>query len=265
VTTAPASDERQISCGVAELATARCSKKAVVGRAFWLANIALLVGLALWIACDVKFSSAAGAIRAQATALVDGAAPSANVSARLGTRAAILWTVCVASALSTLGIFATLILGASPHRRLRSWLAFTMLIALWLMVYVSWSELAWQGQRLRLAASLGEFDAVAAALRDNWPTADGQRTGLGNFTAYPQGKPTMLLLLTSDTSPAISAVERADDATLRFELHDDPGGGWLEWHPAGSAPQSFVGGLGHDYKFDRGAPLVRGWYLVRYH
>jgi hypothetical protein len=83
--------------------------------------------------------------------------------------------------------------------------------------------------------------------------------------AYPQGKPRMLMMLKSETSPAVSAVERADDGTLGFELRGDQSGAWLEWHPAGSTPRAFVSGLESKYDFRRAAPLGRGWYLVRYH
>ncbi len=82
--------------------------------------------------------------------------------------------------------------------------------------------------------------------------------------AYPQGRPRMLLMLTSDSSPAVSAVELADDGALGFELSGDESGTWLEWHPVGSTPQAFTGGLESEYDFGRAAPLGRGWYLVRY-
>jgi hypothetical protein len=59
-------------------------------------------------------------------------------------------------------------------------------------------------------------------------------------------------------------VERSEDGSLGFELRGDHSGAWLEWHPAGSTPRAFVGGLESKYNFRRAAPLGRGWYLVRY-
>jgi gas vesicle protein len=41
-----------------------------------------------------------------------------------------------------IGVFAGLFLGPRSHRRLRSWLAFTVLVAAWLTLFVSWQELA---------------------------------------------------------------------------------------------------------------------------
>ena len=139
-----------------------------------------------------------------------------------------------------------------------------MLVAGWLTLLVAWPEFAWQGQRLRMRANLSEFDAIAAALRDDWPKTDGERAGLGSFMAYPQGKPRMLMMLKSETTPAVAAVERADDGTLGFDLRGDESNTWLEWHPDGSKPRDFVGGLEGQYDFGRAAPLGRGWYLVRY-
>jgi hypothetical protein len=153
--------------------------------------------------------------------------------------------------------------GAETHRRLRSWFAFTMLVAAWLTLLVGWRELAWQGQRMRLWSDLNEFKTIATKLQADWPAADGKQEGLGTFMAYPQGKPRMLMMLNSDTSPSVSAVERADGA-LAFEFAGDSDGTWLEWHPPGSAPRNFTGGLEGEYDLRRVSPLGDGWYLVRY-
>ena len=170
----------------------------------------------------------------------------------------------IAALATAAGIFIALFAGSHAHRRLRSWFAFTLLVAAWLAVVVGWRELAWQGQRLRLRMDLDTFDTLAHSLRQDWPQTDGERSGLGSFMAYPQGTPQMLLVLKPQSDPPVSAVERADDGTLGFELRDDESGAWLEWHPKGSMPQTFVGGLEAEYDLGRAAPLGRGWYLVRY-
>jgi hypothetical protein len=235
-----------------------------LGWALWIGNIALLVGLAAWILWDGRFAATALAVKGQLQSLVDGGGAAAGAAPQLGQRVTLLWGLGGVAVVTTLGIFVSLFAGAATHRRLRSWLAFTMLVAAWLTLFVAWREIAWQGQRLRLRASLSEFEAIAASLRENWPAGDGERAGLGTFMAYPQGRPRMLLVLTSDSSLAVSAVERTDDGAIGFELRGDESGAWLEWHPAGSTPRAFTGGLEGEYDLRRAAPLGGGWYLVRY-
>ena len=230
----------------------------------WIANIVLLIGLTAWIFWDPAFVATAVKFRYGLDALVHGQRSLAEIAGKLLQPATLLACVLVVNVVTLAAIFLGLFIGSTRHRQLRAWLAFTMLVALWLTLAVAWPEFAWQGQRLRLRRNLQEFDAIAASLRDDWPAADGERAGLGTFMAYPQGKPRMLLMLTSDTTPPVSSVERAGDGTLSFQLRGDPGGAWLEWHPPGSTPRAFVGGLANQYDFGRAAPLGRGWYLVRY-
>lgn len=232
------------------------------GRAMWIANLVALGVMTAWIVLDAKFPATAHVQKGQMHALAGY-----TITERwpqLGPRVAMLWIVLIVGVISTIGIFITLFVGAARYRGLRSWLAFTFLIAAWLTLLVAGREFAWQGQRLRLRLSLSEFDAIAASLRDDWPATDGERAGLGTFMAYPQGQPRMLMMLTSETDPPIAAVERSDDGALGFELRGDELGAWLEWHPAGSTPRAFTGGLESEYDFGRAAPLGRGWYLVRY-
>jgi hypothetical protein len=242
----------------------RNAKWLVLGRGLWIANFILLAGLVVWILSDGRFSEAAVVVAAKLHVMRGGIAAVVGSAPESGSRLALLWALIAAALVTLVGAFITLLAGAVTHRRLRSWFAFTMLVAAWLTMFVAWREFAWQGQRLRLRSSLSDFEAIAGALREDWPTADGERAGLGTFMAYPQGRPRMLLMLTSDSSPEVSAVEQADDGTLGFELRGDESGAWLEWHPAGSTPHAFTGGLEGEYDFSRAAPLGRGWYLVRY-
>jgi hypothetical protein len=149
-----------------------------------------------------------------------------------------------------------------------SWLAFTFLVAVWLTLAVSWRELSWQSQVVRVRRQLSGFESVAALLRSDWPDSDGERDEIGPFMAYPRGRPRTLLLLTSPTiahaSASISAIERATTGGLRFQLTGSEPDAWLEWHPWGSVPDSFRGGLMTDYVLERSAPLSRGWFVVRY-
>jgi hypothetical protein len=235
-----------------------------LGRGLWIANLLLLAGVVLWIFFDPQFPAAAPLVGASVHEMWGGDTAVARQNSRPGWRLPVLWAVLVAVVVTTLLLIVALFAGSTTHRRLRSWFAFTMLIAAWLTVLVAWREFAWQGQKLRTREMIDAFDPLAKSLVDDWPIKDGERPGLGSFMAYPQGRPRMLMMLISETNPQISAVERYDDGSLGFELRGEENGTWLEWHPAGSTPKSFVGGLEAEYEFGRTSPLGRGWYLVRY-
>ena len=156
-----------------------------------------------------------------------------------------------------------------PFIRVGHWLLVALLVAAWLTLFASWPELAWRGQVVRLRNNLDGLMQLAESLRSDWPATDGERQGLGPFMAYPIGRPTMLMMLTTPNVPgtraSIASVERSDEGALRFELAGDEPGVWLEWHPADKAPQSFVGGLLDEHRIECSERLGLGWYLVRYH
>lgn len=235
----------------------------VHGRALWIANVVLLIALLGWIFWDGLFPAAAAQLRTILSLTWGDASALAAIGDQHRGRTVVLMLVVLAAAVSLFGSFLGLFFGSHEDRRLRSWLKFTVLLALWLTLLVGWREIAWQGQRLRLWSSLGIFEKVAASLREDWPTGDRERHGLGSFMAYPQGAPRMLMIISTDAIP-VSAVERTDDGALAFQLRGDPSGSWLEWHPEASKPKSFVGGLEQAYELDRAAPIGGGWYVVRY-
>lgn len=174
------------------------------------------------------------------------------------------------SALALIGIVLTalgLYLGPPVHRGVRSWLALTAVIAFWLGLAVSWRSLAAAGQQWRLSQQLDSFESLAGRLQAEWPNSDRHIAGLGAFNAYPIGRPRTLLVIAAeqlaDSSP-IAAVERSDAGALRFELAGDETGAWLEWHPPGSQPASFTGGLEDERHLMDAAALTDGWYLTHY-
>lgn len=236
----------------------------VNGRVLWVVSAGILVATVAWIFIDGQFPAAATQLRSFVAVLWGDTSSFTSIGSLHRGRTAVLGVVVFAAVASLIGSFLGLFFGDTEHRRLRSWLAFTMLLAFWLTLLVAWREIAWQGQRTRLRLHLSEMERIAAQLREDWPKGDGSRPGVGSFMAYPQGNPRMLMVLGSDATVPISAVERFDDGSLGFELRGDPAGGWLEWHPDGSAPRGFVGGLDQQYDFDRAASLGGGWYLVRY-
>jgi hypothetical protein len=264
LTTGPTNDEPSESGDVGQPgALRRRIASPATGWALWGAIAIALAALVAWAASDVLFGQTVVAQKAQLYGLMH---PAATVTPprQLGYRVALLWGLTGVGAITLFGIFVALFVGAARHRSLRSWFAYTLLVAAWLMLLVAWPEIAWQGQRLRSWSRLGQFDALAGSLRDDWPVDDGNRLTLGSYMAYPKGKPRALLTLKSGSTPAISAVERTDDGALRFELRGAEPGTWLEWQPAESVPHDFTGGLDQEYRVQRYSPLGHGWYLVRY-
>ncbi|HYO23955.1 MAG TPA: hypothetical protein VEQ85_03315, partial [Lacipirellulaceae bacterium] len=62
----------------------------------------------------------------------------------------------------------------------------------------------------------------------------------------------------------VAAIERSLAGGQRFELEGVERGAWLEWHPAGEGPTSFVGGLGTPRGLTRTKALGNGWFISRY-
>jgi hypothetical protein len=244
----------------------------------WAANLALLAIAVTWIATDGQFMEPAGGT-IESTAVLPAGANSSS------PRVGVMTTTSMAPmsperirAFNALGTGAALTLaimlvglfvGATRQRRLRSWLTFTAVVAAWLGLLVGWPELAWAGKTYRTRRVIDQFEPVAAALRENWPVADDYTELLGPFSAYPNGRPTILMPLLKPSARGSHApfgvIERSQLGALRFELLGPDAGAWLEWHPDGSKPASFTGGLETEYQLHRATPLVDGWYLTRYH
>lgn len=234
-------------------------------RAYWLLNIVSLCVLAGWIFSDGRFAE---------IGLRDGAKPQTlpqfmgQVSFPTTGSWQLIAFILGAAGLAAIGIAGGLFLGSPANRRVRSWLAVTALVVLWLMLGLKWPALAWQGQALRVERQIDRFRTTAASLTQDWPEIDGERPGLGLFRAYPIEKPSVLLLMTQQEVPgtglSFSSVERSDTGALRFQLTGRESGAWLEWHPANDRPASFVGGLEQQYNIQRQTSLGDDWFLVRY-
>lgn len=242
----------------------------------WALNVLLFLGSVAWIAADpvvarhLAFEQDRLAV-ANRVVLHDlgHASVGADPVATDSSHARALKVIAAVAIVSVATVGLALVFGPQRHRRLRAWLAFTALVAVWLGLAVAWRDVAWAGQRFRLGRQVAAVEPLAAALRERWPQSDGSDVpGLGPFMAYPPGAPRMLMLLHQVRPPgssnAISAVERSDAGGLRFELADGDAGAWLEWHPPGEAPASFVGGLQGAYELVRASELGDGWFLARY-
>jgi hypothetical protein len=164
-------------------------------------------------------------------------------------------------------ILGGLFVGPRWHRTLRVWLGYLTIVALWLALAAARHDLAWLGQEVRVDRLIAEFEPVALSLRRDWPIADDATDALGPFSAYPNGRPRVLLPLLKPSARGnhapFSAVERSPEGALRFELVGHDEGAWLEWHPGDSRPASFNGGLETEYDLLRASRLADGWYLTR--
>jgi hypothetical protein len=233
----------------------------------WTANIALLIGVFTWIWTDGGFMRP---ISTQAKPPAAGQPAQSKVLLMSPGRLNALVAVGLAAVATLAGMIDGLFFGAPRHRRIRSWLAFTTVVALWLTILTAWPQIAWAGLRWRVGRAVEAFEPIAAQLRDDWPTTDGSDPLVGVYSAYPPDKPRMLLLLgpkaASDSGMRFTSIEKSPAGALRFELTGNEQDAWLEWHPEGSRPASFVGALmiQGEYELKQSAELAPGWYATRY-
>lgn len=150
---------------------------------------------------------------------------------------------------------------------LRGILMSAAIIALWCGIISQHSSIAWQGKRIRVSQHVDHLAPIVTALQSQWPNSDGELSGIGPFLAYPPRDPAVLILLAPPDAAlhtSFCAVERSAVGSLKFQLSGDDRGDWVEWHPEGQHPSSFVGGLRDRYKLIQSAHLHGHWFLVRY-
>lgn len=237
-------------------------------RNLWIVHLVTLLVVVLWAMFDLRFESM---VRALPDAFARPTTSTQQVIESVGIVRVLTVIVTAVLAVSSMAGLHVRHFSRSHHARSRSiasLIAITTVIAVWLGISVNYQSLAWQGQRIRVAVQLRSLEAIAEPLRRNWPKEDDEIAGIGPFMAYPFGQPSTLILLqsppVSGDGLCIAAVERSPRGAIRFELtgteHDD----WVEWHPPGSYPTSFVGGLKDPHQFVCSTKLRGGWHLVRY-
>ena len=164
--------------------------------------------------------------------------------------------------------FSAILIGRSADRSIRSWLAITGAVALWLSFIGSWNEIGWFGKQWRAKNYIDSYKPIAENLKASWPRHEGEHAMLGMFQAYPTGRPRSVLLMSCPKmmgdQPTFNGVERTADNGIAFPMIGADGGDWLEWHPATGKPASYQTGLQQDLKLQRAAALKDGWFLVRY-
>lgn len=235
----------------------------------WLINVTAVIGLMAWIFFDPVFVSLAEDNLLKLSIERVQSDPFYVVDRRSQwLSAAGMVVVLTLSCISWGAMLAGLVVGPAALRSLRAWLIVVSLACLWMSAASHWRQVAWQGKRHRLQARVDEFERFAAPLREQWPSEDGHSQRLGAYMAYPIGRPSVLVLLTLPKIPgmeaSVSVVERGDAGQIRFQLAGQEQGDWLEWHPAGSLPRSFVGGIQDVFELDRYQAVAPGWYLVHY-
>lgn len=237
----------------------------------WALGLSLLGAIATWMLFDPQFEDSVEWARYETESTWNSPDELVMPDHRrdeLGERV----TIVKASVLGLLGsqiaILLSLFWGPISHRRMLGFLGFVTFFALSIGLLVAWKDVVWQGERLRVARELRQIEQIAGRLDKQWPLVDGNRPGLGPFSAYPYGQATVLMRL-HQPDPAterllFTAVERAENGALRFRLAGVDRGYWLEKHPEGSSPSSFQGGLEEHYELRRSSHVKDDWYLAQY-
>ena len=121
---------------------------------------------------------------------------------------------------------------------------------------------------------LPRVEIAAAALRAHWPEPTNRSpTKTANVApdlevVVSDEFPDAVILLGRKSYPIREdfgmLIDRSHDGAIRFSLRG--AAGWnLEWHPAGSEPETYIDGLGNESSpVDEWTKLKEDWYLVRY-
>jgi hypothetical protein len=231
----------------------------------WGLNAIVLVALVVWIWNDPQFM-----LRWSSDAPYPGTQTRYHLPMSPSRWATLRGGIAASSVSGTL-MLAGLAIGSRRQRGLRAWLLFMTLSAGWLALAMSWRDLQWTSQTSRLGGQIAEFETLAEPLRKQWPNEDGVLPKFGPFSAYANGQARVLLMQTSlspkelvDHGWGIATIERSPAGGLRFELEGAEDGAWIEWHPHGETPASFVGGLATTEDLRRSKPLGQGWFATRY-
>ncbi len=226
----------------------------------------MVVLLGVWIAIDPEMSGIKSDVRNSLNSSIVSFCE--QVGGLDGVRLYAMFGLLGFATLSAGSWFAILVLGRMADRSIRSWMAMTGLIAMWLTCLGNWHEIGWLGKQRRAVRYVEIFEPVARALKLNWPSQGGVHAELGPFLAYPAGRPRSLLLMSCPTMssgfPSFDGVELTTNDGVAFQMKGTDGGDWLEWHPSQSQPASYVTGLHQKLKLHRSVAMKDGWYLVRY-
>jgi hypothetical protein len=143
-----------------------------------------------------------------------------------------------------------------------------LVMCAWLSLWASYRQLNEWAVLRRAKSALPRFELAAKSLSQHWPTENGTLPEAGDFYAYPEERPDLLLLhgrkgypIREDFGPMI---ERSNLGAIRFHLSGAVDC-QIEFHPHGSKPTSYSARLsGSTMRLGEAIQLKEHWYLVRY-
>jgi hypothetical protein len=243
-------------------------------RLCWLINIGLLVVLVVWMWNDRRITDQYPRQVVISGIKVRPGQPPPKSIEFWPSRSRLRWTslrvLASVAAATFFAIVTGLFFGDSQHRRLRSWFMLLTLAAAWLAVATSYDDISWTSSTWSLSKRVSDLDQrYAGPLRCEWPSKDGISPQFGSYTAHPSAQPTLLWLTNTphefnQQGWGFDCVTRASTGALRFSLSGEYSGLNLEWHPAGSTPQSYVDGWNSPRTLRRVRSLDANWYATKY-
>jgi hypothetical protein len=246
-------------------------------RLAWSLCAFVLIAFAAWPVMDAQFAMTRYAAR-QFAGLHRVEADPAFVAAgfwdemwrsvrrwdRLGSRLLLFFSMCF------VGVAGTIILAVHlrRHPTRRRFLTVACLLAASIAIWSSFARIEQSAIQWHAIRALPRFKSAATSLRKKWPTEAGKLSEAGDYFAYPEKRPNLLLLRRDAGYPMAEdfgrIVERSESGAIMFTLSGAVNYR-LEIHPPGSEPGSFTDSFGKVCVILEAVPLPEaGWYLVRY-
>jgi hypothetical protein len=185
---------------------------------------------------------------------------------RLGSRLALLWALFALTMGSSVLVLVHLARLPTKRRVILS----CFVAAMWLCLWTSHNAVLDYTVIRHARLALPRFKVAAGPLLEEWPTQEGVLSEAGNYGVVP-GKYSNLIILRKRLHARYPLnedfgvmVERSDRGTLRFDL-SAAFDGKIEYHPAGTAPQSYRTWSGRNSVLLMSVQLDNdGWYFARY-
>jgi hypothetical protein len=190
----------------------------------------------------------------------------------LGGRIFVFLSLGVVGCLSFATVAIRIFIGDSNGRTVLSWMLTVLLVCSWLGLYASYDRILWLGLRIRIERELPRFEKAAKPLIEEWPTENGALPEVGNYYAYPNREPEILLFPESGGYSMRESfghmVSRTERGGLRFDLYGFPLRR-VEYHPTGIQPSSHKGPSGElygdsYYRLVRATRLGHEWFVTQY-
>ena len=176
---------------------------------------------------------------------------------------------------SAVAAFATLVVrqvvGEKTGRSICAMLLLTTIVAGWLGLFTAYGTIERIGEYVRLKRDLHKFKNAAGKLLKRWPTENGSLPEAGQYLAFPLKHPDTILIqgVVARGCPFRETigffVNNTPNGGLRFSLYGKDEQDWVEYHPDGQGPQSFVlSARDMELRLERVVKLEKYWYWTRY-